>query len=177
VEGLRDPGDDARLLLCAKHHLAWYLNDLGHPEDALAVLNRARPLYRQFPDRRTQLRLHWLEGRIAFRLGDYTEAETIFVQLWDDFRARDLQHDLVLLSIDLAEALVAKGEHARDEDLIGQCQPILASWGLRYVLVAWLMLQQAIRERQAGAIFGQTREYYRRHWDCLPSRCLRRALL
>ncbi len=162
---LIDPAREARLRLCAEHDLAWYLNDLGQPEDALAALNRARPLYRQFPDRRTQLRLHWLEGRIAFRLGDYTEAETIFAQLWDDFRARDLQHDLVLLSIDLAEVLVSKGEHARAEDLIAQCQPILASWGLhRYALAAWLMLQQAIGERQAGAIFGQIREYYRRYW-------------
>ena len=47
---LIDPAREARLLLCAEHDLAWYLNDLGQPEDALAVLNRARPLYRQFPD-------------------------------------------------------------------------------------------------------------------------------
>lgn len=34
----------------------------------------------------------------------------------------------------------------------------------RYALAAWLMLQQAIGERQAEAIFGQIREYYRRYW-------------
>ena len=162
---LIDPAREARLLLCAEHDLAWYLNDIGQPEEALASLNRARPLYRQFPDRWTQLRLHWLEGRIAFRLGDYPEAETIFTQLWDEFRARDLHHELVLLSIDLAEVLVAKGEYARAEELIGQCHPILASWGLhRYALAAWLMLQRAIGERRIGAIFGQIREYYRRYW-------------
>lgn len=57
IEIEREP----RLELCAQHDLAWFLNDDGRPEEALAVLEQARPLYHQFPDAYTQLRLHWLE--------------------------------------------------------------------------------------------------------------------
>ena len=128
-----------RLDLCAQHDLACFLNDCGRPEEALAVLDRARPLYKQFPDNWTQLRLHWLEGRIARNLGELTEAGDIYKQLWEEFQARDLHHELVLLSIDLAELLVFKGESDRAADLVEQCYPILKTWGLHsYALAAWL---------------------------------------
>ncbi|MFL6232192.1 MAG: hypothetical protein ACJ76N_03590, partial [Thermoanaerobaculia bacterium] len=71
---LIDVTKEPRLELCAQHDLAWFLNDAGKPEEALVVLDRARPVYQQFPDKWTQLRLHWLEGRIAYRLGEYAQA-------------------------------------------------------------------------------------------------------
>ena len=100
---------EPRLELCAQHDLGWFLNDDGRPEEALAVLEQARHLYEQFPDAYTQFRLHWLEARIAQKLGQLEEAESTFEQLWHEFRARDLRHELVLLSIDLAELFVEKG--------------------------------------------------------------------
>lgn len=162
---LIDMTKEPRLELCAQHDLAWFLNDIGRPEEALAVLEAARPLYRQFPDRWTQLRLHWLEARIAASLGDLRAAEHIFTQLWEELRARDLNHELVLLSIDLAETLVRNGEPNRAAELVAQCYPIMAAWGLhRHALSAWLVLEDAIGQQQAGSIFRQIREYYRRHW-------------
>lgn len=44
---LIEPAREARLLLLAEHDLAWYLNDLGQPEDPRAALNRASPLCHQ----------------------------------------------------------------------------------------------------------------------------------
>lgn len=162
IEISREP----RLELCAQHDLAWLLNHGGQPEEALAVLEKARPLYKAFPDSYTQFRLHWLEGKIAHSLGALEDAESTFQQLWEELRARDLNHELVLISIDLAETLVKKGEAQRAAELIAQCYPILKGWGLhRYALAAWMFFERALGEAQAGgAIFRRIREYYHRHW-------------
>lgn len=162
IEIAREP----RLELCAQHDLAWFLNDSGQPEEALSVLDQARPLYKQFPDSYTQFRLHWLEAKISHNLGDVERAESILAQLWEEFRARDLNHELVLISIDLAETLVRKGEPSRAAELVGQCYPILEAWGLhRYALATWLFFQRAVSQEQAGgAFFRKIREYYLRHW-------------
>jgi len=106
---LIEMGREPRLELCAWHDCAWHLVNSGNPEEALVVLEKARPLYRQFPDTYTQLRLHWLEGKISYHIGALEEAESTFGQLWQEFRTRDLNHELLLVSIDLAETFVKKG--------------------------------------------------------------------
>ncbi|HEV7504188.1 MAG TPA: hypothetical protein VGS07_04690 [Thermoanaerobaculia bacterium] len=162
---LIDAGKEPRLDLCAQHDLALFLNDSARPEEALAVLDRARPLYQQFPDEWTQLRLHWLEGRIARNLGELEETEDIYKQLWEEFQARGLHHELVLLSIDLAELLVFKGDPKRAADLVEQCYPILKSWGLHsYALAAWLVFRDSLVHRRLDSVFSRMREYFRRHW-------------
>jgi ATP/maltotriose-dependent transcriptional regulator MalT len=162
---LLDPRREPRLQLCALHDCAWHLSNSGQPDEALAILNKARPLYKQFPDAYTQLRLHWLEAKIALNLGELAEAESTFQQLWEELRARDLNHELVLVSIDLAETLVQKGEPARAAELIQGCYPLLLAWGLhKDALAAWLVFQQVLAQGQAG-IFQRVREYYHRHWS------------
>ena len=163
---LIDTARDPRLELCARHDLAWFLMESGRSEEALAILDRARPLYKQFQDDFTQLRLHWLEGKIAANLGDLAGAESILGQLWEEFRVRDLNQEVVLVSIDLAEVLTWKGEIARAAELAGQCFSIMKSWGLhRDALAAWLVLQQALVQGQGiGDIFQRIEIYYRRHW-------------
>lgn len=161
IETVKEP----RLDLCAQHDLAWFLNDQGRPAEALAVLDRARPIYKQFPDKWTQLRLHWLEGRISANLGNLAEAEQIFQQLWEEFHARNLHHELVLISIDLAEVLVRKGEANRAAEMVEECYPVLQAWGLhRYALAAWIVFQEALAHGRAEGIFQRIREYYRRSW-------------
>jgi tetratricopeptide (TPR) repeat protein len=162
---LIDVAKEPRLELCAQHDLAWFLNDSGRPEEALAVLDRARRVYQQFPDKWTQLRLHWLEGRIAASIGELAEAESIFGHLWDEFRARNLNHELVLVSIDLAEVLIAEGQAARAVALIKDSYPIMKAWRLhRYALATWVVFEQAVAQGQASDIFRRIRDYYRRYW-------------
>ena len=74
--GLVDWERERRLVLIARHNLAWFLNDCGRTEDALRQLERFRHSYREFSDSWTGLRLAWLDGRIAGRLGRPAEAET-----------------------------------------------------------------------------------------------------
>ncbi len=163
--GLIDIGREPRLELCVRHDLAHFLADAGQPAEALDVLDRARPLYKQFQDDWTQLRLHWLEGRIARALGYLEEAAHILRQVWRGFRERTLHYDFVMASLDLAEAYVAQGHHATAARLTAEVYPILGAWGVhRYTLAAWLMLQQAIELRQAQDLFGKIRRYLFRTW-------------
>lgn len=160
-----DPAVEPRLELCAQHDCAWHLNNNGQPVEALAILEKARPLYKHFPDTYTQLRLHWLEAKISHNLGELTEAENTFTQLWEEFRTRNLNHELLLVSIDLAETFVKKGEPARAAVLVEECYPILKTWGIhKDALSAWLVFQKALAHNQIGSVFGRIREYYYRHW-------------
>lgn len=163
---LIDTAKEQRLELSVQHALAWFLNDLGKPEEALAVIHRARPLYRQFPDPSTQLRLHWLEGRIAHRLGELSEAESIFSRLREDFRVLSLNQGVVLVTIELAQVLTRKGEPARAAQLAAESYTIMKSWGLHNdALAAWLVFQDALSYgKTLGDLFERLGEYYRRHW-------------
>jgi tetratricopeptide (TPR) repeat protein len=163
---LIDPEREPRLALCAEHDLAWYLNDNGQTDEALATLERARPLYQQFPDKWTQLRLLWLEGRIAYRRGDFIQAESLLGQVWDEFRLRNLNHELVLVSIDLAQALTGKGELSRAAQLAADCHAIMSQWALHNdALAAWIVFRDALAGQgvQSG-LFHQMESYFRRHW-------------
>ena len=164
---LLDREREPRLDLCAQHDLALYLAESGRPKEALAVLERARPLYEQFQDDLTQLRMHWLEGKIARHHGELSDAETIFGQLWEAFRAHTLHQEVVLVTIDLAEVLIKKGEPARAAELSGECYTIMKNWGLhRDALSAWIVFQHALTHgRVAGGLFQKVGEYYRRHWS------------
>lgn len=168
---LIDRSREPRLDLCAQHALAQFLSDSGHPEEGLAVLERARPLYKHFRDDVTQLRLHWVEGKIACRLGEYDEAESIFSQIWEEFRVRNLNQEVVLVTIDLAQVLTAKDEPERAAQLAAECYSIMKAWGLhKDALAAWLVFQEALSQEMArNELFGQLGDYFRRHWF-MPAR-------
>jgi tetratricopeptide (TPR) repeat protein len=161
INPLREP----RLELCAQLDLTHFLSDAGRPEEALALLDRTRPLYKQFPDHWMQLRLHWLEGRIARALGHLDEAAHIFRQVWEGFRERELHYDLVMASIDLVETCVVQGNHETAARLAADVYAVMKTWGLhRHALAAWLMLENALELRQAEELFGKIRVYFSRRW-------------
>jgi tetratricopeptide (TPR) repeat protein len=166
---LINPAREPRLELCAQHDLVMFLIDAGRPQEALAVLDRALPLYEQFPDSWAQLRLRWMQARIARGLTHLTEAVAIFRCLWAEFHARMLHYDLVMVSIDLAETLAEARQIASAARLVAEMQPVLVEWRLgRHIVAAWLVLQQALDEgrttREIFRLFSRLAAYYRRHW-------------
>jgi tetratricopeptide (TPR) repeat protein len=168
---LVNPVREPRLELCAQHHLAWFLSAAGRPRDALGVLDRVRPLYEEFSDDWVQLRLHWLQGRVAHALGQFAEAASILRQVREEFCVRDLHREFLMVSIDLAEANVFAGEMATALRFLTETTPIVAGWNLhRNALAAWLTVQKTLEERRAlGAaalapLFDNLRLYYRRYW-------------
>jgi tetratricopeptide (TPR) repeat protein len=162
IDAKREP----RVWLCAQHDLAWFLAEAGHAEESQKVLDEARSLYKQFPDDFAQLRLHWLEGKITRSKGQAQEAAHIFSHLLDEFYARDLRHEILFISIDLAEAYTAAGRFEEAAKLTRDVYPIMTTWKMhRHALAAWLIFQNALELRQVDGIFANLRIYYRRYWN------------
>ncbi len=164
---LLNPVRAPRLELCAQHLLAEFLCAAGRPEEALAILDRVRPLYREFPDEEAQLQLHWLQGRVSLALGEAADAVAVLLQGQEEFRARDLRQDFLLVSIDLAEAHVAQGETATALRVLTEVTPLLASWNPhRNLLDAWLRFQEELQDEtlMVAGIFRRFRLHYRRYW-------------
>jgi len=156
----------ARLEWCGRHTLAVFLNDAGRPREALTLLELSRPLYEQFQDPWTRIRLHWLEGKIARSLGDLAEAEETLKRLWYDLQDSTYAFELTLLSIDLAEVYVAREKHEEALELVEEFGPMLQDWGMHTEgLAMWLLLQKAVQERRARSeAFRQMAEYLNRAW-------------
>jgi tetratricopeptide (TPR) repeat protein len=167
INAVREP----RMELRAQHHLAEFLCLAHRPQEALAIMNRARPLYRQFEEEAVQLRLHWLQARIAHGLKKFAEAVEILRITREEYRARDLCQEFALVTIDLAEADVRQGEFATALRLLAETTPTLASGNLHQNgLAAWLLFEQSLKDRRGlGAealapLFDNVRLYFRRYW-------------
>jgi tetratricopeptide (TPR) repeat protein len=162
IDAQRQP----RTYLCAQHDLAWFLAEAEQSREALEILEGTRRLFRQFPDEYAQLRLHWLEGKIARSMGRLDEAVSIFRQLLDELNARSLKHEIVLVTLDLAEATAAGRQFDEAAKLVRGLYPLMVTWGLhRWALAAWLLLQNALELRQLDGMFVRLRAYYRRYWN------------
>jgi len=163
---LIDAQEQPRTYLCGQHDLAWFLAEAGQSSEALEILEGTRRLFRQFPDEYAQIRLHWLEGKIARSMGRLDEAASIFRQLLDELNARTLKHEIVLATLDLAEAMAEGRKYDEAAHLVRGLYPLMATWGLhRWALAAWLLLENALRLRELDGIFLRIRAYYRRYWN------------
>lgn len=165
INAVREP----RIELRGQHHLAEFLCLAQQPQEALAVMNRARPLYRQFEEAAVQLRLHWLQGQIARGLGKVAEAVEILRLTRDEYRALDLRREFALVTIDQAEAHVGQGKTPTAIRLLSETTPALASWNLHHNgLAAWLLSVKSLRERRepgaSAVVFERLRLYFRRYW-------------
>ncbi|HEX7180302.1 MAG TPA: hypothetical protein VF756_00560 [Thermoanaerobaculia bacterium] len=141
LESVQQP----RLELCARHGLAWFLNDASQAREALALMEISRHLYESFPDSWTQLRLRWLEGRIARSLGDLRQAEAVLRSVVDRFEARGMHRDQTLAAIDLVEVYSLQGKFAAAVELVESFGPALATWGMHSEGQAmWLLFRNAV---------------------------------
>lgn len=169
--GILDAASEPRLELYARHNLTWLLNDAGRPQDALALLEKSRQLYKCFADPWTQLRLHWLEGRIARALGDLQEAEAVFRKVWHAFEHQGMRYEQTIVSIDLAEAYSAQGKLEEAVRLVTDFLPVLRSWGMHAEgLAMWKVFRDSIVEHArrrmalAAEAFRSITQYFYRSW-------------
>ncbi|MFY9824961.1 MAG: hypothetical protein WAM82_26520 [Thermoanaerobaculia bacterium] len=145
-EGIRklDPASDLRLLVAAHHNLTLYLTESGKYQEALDLLNSARPLYHQLGDQMSLIRLRWLEGKIAIALGQLTAAEELLKEVRKELIERELGFDTALLSLDLADIYARQGRGAEMRRLAEEMIPIFRSRDVhREALAALLTFQKA----------------------------------
>jgi tetratricopeptide (TPR) repeat protein len=135
---------EPRLVLMARHNLAWFLNDCGRGEEARQQLQRFRHTYREFDDSWTELRLAWLSGRIAAGLGDFAEAEEAFQELRRRFLAESNGYDAALVTLDLANLYLRQGRGAEVRELAEEMLDVFLSHDVhRQALAALAVFQKA----------------------------------
>lgn len=163
--------EEPRLELYARHNLAWFLNEAGRVQEALGILELSRPLYAAFADPWTQLRLRWLEGRIARSLGDLAEAEAVLRVAWAGFQENEMPFEQTLVSVDLVESLSAQGKYADAARLARELLPMLEGWGLHAEGCAiWFLFGKAIHDHASSEVgldeeaFRTVGGYFQRWW-------------
>ncbi|MFL6233548.1 MAG: tetratricopeptide repeat protein [Thermoanaerobaculia bacterium] len=140
VDWEREP----RLVLMARHNLVWFLNDCGRADEARRLLERFRHTYRDFPDSFTGLRLAWLDGRIAARLGRFEEAETALLEVRRRFLAEENGYDASLVTLDLAHLYLEAGRAAEVRTLAAEMLDVFLSHDIhRQALAALAVFQKA----------------------------------
>ena len=94
------------------------------------------------------------------------DAEEILKRLRHDLQDPAYAHELTLISVELAEVHVARGQHEEAARLVEDFLPLLRAWGLHAEgLALWLLMQKAIRERRARAdLFRRMADYLHRAW-------------
>jgi tetratricopeptide (TPR) repeat protein len=142
--------DDPRLYLCARYNLTRCLMETGQYRDAAEMLALDEGLYREFPEAWTQLRLSWLQGKIAAGLGRSEEAERIFLEVRDGFLVQGIGYDAAMVSIeDLALLYVREGRVADVKRLAEEIFPIFQAQDVhREAVAAPMLFQEAARQEQ-----------------------------
>lgn len=147
--GLLGPTSDPFLHLCAHYNLAFYLVSAGRFDEAADQLAMDEPLYRQFPEPWTQLRLLWLRGDIAARKGDLTAAERAYLETREGFTAHRMSYDAAMVSLDLAILYLKKGCIANVQRLAEEMLPIFQAQDVnREALAALRLFQEAARRQE-----------------------------
>jgi len=139
-----DPISDPRLFMVAQHNLVVYLTESGQHDEALRLLESARPLYHQVGDQMALLRLRWIEGKIAVALGHFTAGEGILRGVRKELLERDLGYDAALLSLELARIYAEQGRSAEMRLLAEEMLPMFQSRDIhREAFAALLVFHKA----------------------------------
>lgn len=133
-----DVQEEPELAMSALHNLAHYLNEAGHPEEALNVLSSARPTYAS--GSLIVLRLRWLEARIATNLGRIESAIELHDLNRRAFVRRGMAHDAALASLELAELYARLQQWEAIRRLVEEMYPVFLSRDLHTEALASLLL-------------------------------------
>jgi tetratricopeptide (TPR) repeat protein len=117
AERLVDPDRDPRLLLCLRHNLLDNLASAGRFAEARDLLPEVKALCGSAGSRLDEIRLLWVEGRIAAGLGDRNMARQAFGDARREFATRGMGYDAALISLELAVLLIDEGKTAEVREL------------------------------------------------------------
>ncbi|HVT61724.1 MAG TPA: hypothetical protein VHR45_25420 [Thermoanaerobaculia bacterium] len=149
AEAALGPGAEPRLHLCIRHNLAIYQFELGDFAGAAAAVESNRALFARFPDPPTQLRLAWLEGKIAAGLGETARAADAFALVRDGFVACEAPYEAAMVSLDLALVYLRQARWSDLRRLAEEIAPQLAARDVHPEALAALRLFQEGARREA----------------------------
>jgi tetratricopeptide (TPR) repeat protein len=149
------PPTDARkprLLLCARHNLAFLLTTAERYAEAVALLPEVHRLSEELGNPLDLIRLRWVEGRIALGTGDGQAAEAAFREVQGEFFERHMGYDAALVSLDLAVLYARAGRVDELKSLAVEIMSVFESCEVnREALAALLMFQHAAQEERLTA--------------------------
>jgi tetratricopeptide (TPR) repeat protein len=149
---LLDPEEEPRSFLSARHNLIFALNESGRAREAFALLFHTRPLYLKQGDRMNLLRLRWLEGAVALKLGRIEQAGAAFREVRDAYLDLGLQYDAAVVSLDLAGVCALQGRPSEVRRLAEETLAIFQSLEVHCeAMAAFLAFYQAARQEKAEA--------------------------
>jgi len=106
-------------------------------------------LYRRFPEPWTQLRLAWLQGKIAAGLGEAREAERLFRETRDGFLGQGIGYDAAMVSLDLTLLYLQEGRTAEVRRLAEEMVAAFETQEVhREALAALRLFQDAARSEE-----------------------------
>ncbi len=144
-----DQERDPRLILCLKHNLLLYLPAAGRHQEAAALLPEVKELAGRLGNQVDLVRLRWVEGRIAFGLGQRDPAEQAFREVQLEFLRRDIGYDAALVSLDLGILYAQESNLQELKRLSLDILPVFSSRDVhREAMAALLLFQHACEEER-----------------------------
>jgi tetratricopeptide (TPR) repeat protein len=147
-----DPEKDRHLYLCARYNLAYYLHLAGDHQQAWDHLIVDEDLYAQHAEPWRQLRLRWLEGKIAAALEHDETAELAFLEVREAFTAQGIGFDVACVSLDLALLYQRQGRTAELKAIAREIATLFEAQGVhRDALAAVILFRQAAEAETLSA--------------------------
>ncbi len=152
VHGLNtiDRAREPKLAFQALHNILLLRVELGEYEEARRTLRQMQPLYQRYLSELEQVKVCWMEGRIAAGLGELEEAESFFLEARESFDEAGLGYRAALVSLDLVAVWLRQGRTAEIRQLIATLLMTFRAVGVeREALAGILLLRDAVECEQA----------------------------
>ncbi len=143
-----ESSQDMRLLSIVRFGLVLNLCNLGRAAEAEAGLPGVRSLAAQTGKRLDQLRVRWLEGKVAAGLGRIPEAIEALSRVRAEFAELTLDYDAALAMVELSELYLQIGRTAEVKALTRLSAPIFVSKGVHEEARKALALFRHAAERE-----------------------------
>lgn len=161
---LIDAERDRSLAWHVIHNMLWALADLGRYSTAEELLAESRGLCSEYGDRLDDLRLSWLEGKIAAGLGREIEAEVKLREVTLAYDRFDSPYDASLARLDLALLLAGQRRVAELKELVGDMVLRFRTLKLeREAILALVILRRSLdRPELPLTLISRVRSFLRR---------------
>lgn len=145
-----DRARDPKLAFVALHNIVMMRVELGEYSEARRTLRQMRPLYERYHDELNDMKVRWMEGKIAAGLGEIEEAEAAFAEARDRFDAAGLGYRAALVSLDLVSVWLRQGRSSEIRQLVAELLVTFRAVGVeREAIAGVLLLRDAVESEQA----------------------------
>jgi len=100
---------EPRLWYCVIQHQLFILTEMGRFDEAGRLLPEVQGLVAAGNTPIHQTHVHWIEARMASGLGDPQTAETLYLEVRQEFLTQGLAYRAAIVTLELAELLLPQG--------------------------------------------------------------------